>query len=117
MLKNVLPFSSANSSTGNPVNNLVNAFSAEILAQIKLGKKYTGKVYAQLLRDTAVYGAVHAVKCMIHQEMNGKLNDYYKLYMAGRTDLLVEGTVVKYSALFTQDEVDFCLRFFLPKAA
>ena len=97
------------------------SFSNDLLSLVSASRKVSRYTYMPLMNDISRYGALAAVKMMLHRSMSTlRLPKDYDLFcLNGKMDLLAENLVVdpRYSHLFTAEEVAFCRELLTPKAA
>ena len=97
------------------------SFTNSLLSTISASRKISRYTYQPLQAEVSRYGALTAVKNMLHRSMYASRlpKDYDLFWLNGRMDLLVENLVLdsRYIHLFTAEEVSFCRELVTPKAA
>ena len=84
-------------------------FQKEILANCEMARQTCGTNPARFLMQVESYGALKAVQELIRRR---RVSDGFdRLQTAGRLDLSVEASVIRkeYAALFSDEEVNYCL--------
>ena len=98
-----------------------NSFTNSLLSTISASRKISRYTYQPLQAEVSRYGALTALKNMLHRSMYASRlpKDYDLFWLNGRMDLLVETLVLdsRYIHLFTAEEIAFCRELVTPKAA
>ena len=92
-----------------------------VISLISASRKISRYTYQPLQAEVSRYGALTALKNMLHRSMSTLRmpKDYDLFWLNGRMDLLVENLVLdsRYIHLFTTEEIEFCRELVTPKAA